>query len=198
MMKRVLAVLGLTLITSPAWAQTPDDESICDPLVDHNPGLYGLCVAFWAQSCEPDFTADDPFEDCKGGPSKILSLYEKRAGAGDPSMPGIQTPCPCWSEGELDPIAGVSPEDDFCRVSSRGITGIAGYIVVDSLDPNDFETGQSSPPSILGSCWYREASSTPIIERRLDVSDEQHLACAESVLAECARRPPPTQPPPPD
>jgi hypothetical protein len=183
MMKRVLAVLGLTLITNPTWAA---NEGVCDALVDQTPGLYGLCVAFWAQSCELDFNADNPFEDCNAGASKLLFLYEKKAGAGDPPMPGIPAPCPCWSEGELDPLA--EGEANFCGVSNRGITGISGYSVMGSRAFEHFETAQSSPPGIFGSCWYREISSTPIIDRTLPVSTEQHLACAESALDECFRR----------
>jgi hypothetical protein len=106
---------GIALAQSPEGGP-PVNEGICDDLVNATPGLYGLCVAFWAQDCEPDFGAANPFEGCKPGSQKILELYAKKATAGDPPMPGIQTPCPCWTPEELAGLRFPAAGDDlFCR-----------------------------------------------------------------------------------
>lgn len=97
----VTSVLVVFLGAGSSLAQTPDgetpaNEGVCDPLVGGTPGLYGLCVAY----CEAqDYLTVDPGEP----PSeKILNAYNKRRNSGDPEMPCIQDPCPCWSENDLD------------------------------------------------------------------------------------------------
>ena len=77
------------------------NEGICDELIGGTPGLFGLCVAFHAHDCEPDFSEEYPFAECKPSSVKILELYNKRKQPGDPEMPGIQKPCPCWTLEEI-------------------------------------------------------------------------------------------------
>ena len=97
-----VVAVALVLLLSPAitHAQTPDgetpaNEGVCDPLIGGTPGLYGLCVAY----CE----AQDVSDANLGNPpsNKILDVYNKRRNAGDPVMPCVQEPCPCWSEEDL-------------------------------------------------------------------------------------------------
>jgi len=105
-----LLLLGLSLLTiQTAFAEgtpdgeTPANEGVCDDLMFATPGLYGLCVAFCeAQDCEPDFSLDDPFEQCTPSSPKVLKAYDRRKGEDDPEMPCVQqTGCPCWSPEEL-------------------------------------------------------------------------------------------------
>lgn len=103
----VFTAVLVVAITGPAAAQTPDgetpaNEGVCDELMyGATKGLYGLCVAFCeAQDCE--FNVEDPlagFEECKPSSPKLLELYRKKMGAGDPDMPCVQqSECPCWGD----------------------------------------------------------------------------------------------------
>lgn len=93
-------VAGLIGVATPVSASTPDgqtpaNEGVCDELQGATPGLYGLCVAY----CE----AQD-LDSVNGGKmpnEKILANYRKKMRDGDPDMPCVQAPCPCWTAGEL-------------------------------------------------------------------------------------------------
>ena len=111
--------LGLLILSPISLARTPDglppaNEGVCNELLDATPGLYGLCVSFCeAQDCVPDFTLENPFENCRAGSQKVLDNYEKRRGAGDPSMPCIQqASCPCWTDQELFSLRSVDQTSD--------------------------------------------------------------------------------------
>lgn len=106
-----LVVCSLLLVLSAlVWqgdlaAQTPDgvppaNEGVCDDLIGATPGLYGLCVAY----CEAqDCTDDDPVSaQCRIPNPAILANYNKKKRVGDPDMPCVKKPCPCWTEDELE------------------------------------------------------------------------------------------------
>lgn len=113
-----LLVLFCTGAGSAVQAQTPDgappaNEGVCDGLEYMTPGLYGLCVAFCeAQDCEPDFTAEDPFQSCNPSSLALLNVYRGRMQPGDPDMPCVQAPCPCWTEQELAGLRHPSWSED--------------------------------------------------------------------------------------
>lgn len=95
------AVVGQATAQTPD-GETPANEDVCDGLIGATPGLYGLCVAFCeAQDCEPDFSLDDPFENCNPSGQKILERYNARKQENEPDMPCLQTPCPCWNSDEV-------------------------------------------------------------------------------------------------
>ena len=80
-MKRsiVLCVVLSVLLGGVALAKKPDGEphgrkaGICRDLKYATPGLYGLCVAFCeARQCRPDFSLDNPFEDCRPSSARLL------------------------------------------------------------------------------------------------------------------------------
>jgi len=120
-MKRLpyLFIIGLVLFCGTAVAKTPDgetpaNEGVCDDLMYATPGLYGLCVAFCeAQDCEPNFSLDNPFENCRPSSEKLLRNYERKMQEGDPPMPCIMLPpsCPCWTAEELAAFPYVAPND---------------------------------------------------------------------------------------
>ena len=120
-MFHLVYLMAIMFVGSVAVAQNPNPEipdakSICEEMKHGTPGLYGLCLAFWSgQDCTPDFTAEDPFEECTPASSSILEKYRAQAQPGDPDMPCIQNPCPCWSEEELDLLwpAGGTSQDCF-------------------------------------------------------------------------------------
>ena len=110
-MKHGLIVSVLLLAGGAIFAQTPDgatpaNEGVCDGLRADGvtKGLYGLCVAF----CEAqDMDVWGELTDPPRG--RLLELYEKKRGDGDPDMPCIaQNTCPCWSAEEVSPgfVAG--------------------------------------------------------------------------------------------
>jgi len=115
----LVASFAAVLLAAPtAGAQTPDgespaEESVCSDLVYRTPGLYGLCVAFCeAQDCEPDWTnVDDPFAECRPSSTAILEVYRRTMQPGDPDMPCLRTPCPCWSPWELENLRYPAPKD---------------------------------------------------------------------------------------
>jgi len=106
---------GLATMSGNAIALTPDgetpaNEGVCDELQGSTPGLYGLCVAY----CEAQDL--DTFD--KKPPSlKILANYDKKRQAGDPDMPCLQVPCPCWTTEELTAITADNLA--FCETSAE-------------------------------------------------------------------------------
>jgi hypothetical protein len=99
-------LLGMTALTSPAIATTPDgttppNEGVCDVLMADGvtKGLYGLCVAY----CEAQ---DLDMIDKEPPSTKILANYNKKKQASDPDMPCVHTGCPCWTDAQIDNITG--------------------------------------------------------------------------------------------
>lgn len=83
----------------------PSVEEVCDVVKYGAPGLFGLCIAFCeAQDCEPDPFADDPFENCQPGSERVLANYRRKMEPGDPEMPCLKDPCPCWTQDEIDSL----------------------------------------------------------------------------------------------
>lgn len=103
----------LIFVAALAEGQPPVNEGVCDELMGSTPGLYGLCVAFCeAQDCELDFDLEDPFENCTPSSPKLLDIYSKKRQPGDPDMPCLQQPCPCWTQEELDGLRFPRVVDD--------------------------------------------------------------------------------------
>jgi hypothetical protein len=147
---------SISLFPTASFAQAPADDGRCDDLSDYTPGLYGLCVAYWATQENGNSEAS----------SKILEKYVARQSEanGDPDMPGL---CPCWTADELESwesgISGTTTcygdfgveyagwltdsgsdwvyayEGDFsCHVAISGSTAISRDIA--NLDPISFQS----------------------------------------------------------
>ncbi len=100
----VLAVL-LSMLANTVFAGNVEE---CEALKDGaSPGLYGLCIAYHnAGSARAQ--------------ERILNNYNKKAGPGDPPMPGTGgVPCPCFTSDDLI-NAGVP---FACAISTSG-TGL--------------------------------------------------------------------------
>ena len=109
--KKIMSLLGVmsfvilvgavsnTAIANTPDGETPANEGVCNDLQGGSPGLYGLCVAY----CEAQDL--DIIGDKETPNNKILANYRKKMKAGDSDMPCLQTPCSCWTQGELDAIA---------------------------------------------------------------------------------------------
>jgi len=139
-MKQVLLAAMLVFVGAAIYAQTPDEETpanegVCDDLMGATPGLYGLCIAFCeAQDCDPDFSLDDPLENCNPSSEKLLRNYNRKKTELDPDMPCIKEPCPCWTQEELESLAWPSPSDQYaeCRSPAQSYPGDYWRIVNDS------------------------------------------------------------------
>ena len=97
----IVAIVGLTgnvAMASTPDGETPANEAVCDILQGGTPGLYGLCVAY----CEAQDL--DMLGEKEAPNNKILANYNRKMRDGDPAMPCIKAPCPCWSEAELAAI----------------------------------------------------------------------------------------------
>ncbi len=91
--------IASTSIASTPDGETPANEGVCDVLQGSTPGLYGLCVAY-CEAQDLDLVGDKPVPN-----SRILANYRKKMQAGDPDMPCLQAPCPCWDEADAANIA---------------------------------------------------------------------------------------------
>ena len=111
----VLLMFALPVAAETPDAQTPAEETVCDPLRGDGvtKGLYGLCVAFCEAQDVTDITTQLTLEDLDAlsieAPSgRILANYNRKKSESDPGMPCIleQEPCPCFTKQELQSIDG--------------------------------------------------------------------------------------------
>jgi hypothetical protein len=141
----VVVVCGSAIFGQTSDGQTPAQEDVCDDLQWATPGLYGLCIAFCeAQDCEPDFSALNPFAECRPSSAKLLRNYEKKKQPGDPEMPCVrQAACPCWTEAELDALRFPASGDvKVCTIDA--VDSDFGYVNLDQWQVRDSGTAAFS------------------------------------------------------
>lgn len=162
-------VMVLASISGTATAMTPDgetpaNEGVCNELQGGTPGLYGLCVAY----CEAQDL--DIIGDKETPNNKILANYNRKKQTTDPDMPCLKTPCPCWTQEELDAIseptscttdstagvirsttqfASVNISRPICRFTDRN-TGISRRFLGDDAFPPD--SAQTCLTQIVDAC----------------------------------------------
>ncbi len=171
-----LPMIAFTLVLSvfagtQAWARTPDgqtpaNEGVCDSLQGGTPGLYGLCVAY----CEAQ---DFDTANVKTPSKRILQNYRKKMRDGDPDMPCLQTPCPCWS---ADEMALLTPNS--CVVDEDVAQAVHLDIEADSLT----SAGAIVTPG-RERCQYTDSDSATI--RVFSISAEEAAACYQSAKESC-------------
>ncbi len=181
------------------------NSGVCDELQGATRGLRMMCVAFCElQSCSPDFTAENPFENCSRSSKWIYARYEQRRGPGDPDMPCVKQPaavaeCPCWTRNELANLRAQSASDRFavCELDGNPAPTMANYDNwrIESSTPGEYNTllatfggyGADMAPTCAvndvctdGNCLgeYRMQSITP----------EQFAACEADVAMSAANR----------
>lgn len=156
----LVLMTGLAGFSSSAVAMTPDgetpaNEGVCDDLMvgGITKGLYGLCVAY----CEAQ---DLDLLGNKTPPSiRILQNYDKKKQIGDPDMPCIKAPCPCWTDEELAAILGTGGMktctliDDFAQIEN----------VVDTIN-GVAQRARIDKERLL--CRYLDRTVSPRISRR--------------------------------
>lgn len=169
-------VAGL-VVAAPVTAETtpdgvtPANEGVCDVLkTTATPGLYGLCVAY-CEAQDLDVTGKEPPN------TKILENYNKRKLAGDPDMPCVKVPCPCWSDAEL---ASISVGGAAACLRSSTATG-ASIQFIDNTPKTHYALADTTRLR----CAYVDLNlATPIV-RSQSISATDAQACYNAVSAAC-------------
>ena len=171
-----LATLATALILSfspAASASTPDgetpaNEGVCNVLQGGTPGLYGLCVAY-CEAQDLDLVGDKPTPN-----AKILDNYRKKMRTGDPDMPCIQVPCPCWTAEQLANVG--SSGIPTCNVSSN-------IAQVRFIAPGVSQ--QATTDLTANICRFVDTTTTPVTSLRFDISGEQAQSCYNQIADKC-------------
>lgn len=171
------AALSLMLLggfANQAYASTPDgetpaNEGVCDVLQGHTPGLYGLCVAY-CEAQDLDLVGEKETPN-----NKILANYRKKMRTGDPDMPCLQKPCPCWNAEQL---ANVGATQTPTCMSTSSVAAIQ------VLSPTVNQ--QATADLAANRCRFVDTSTTPVTSLRFDISPEDALNCYDQIIAKCS------------
>lgn len=170
-------VFGVCLVSaSPVIAEgtldgtTPANEGVCDMLkTNATPGLYGLCVAY-CEAQDLDTFEKEPVN------AKILANYKKKKQAGDPDMPCVKIPCPCWTDVELSSITVDNAAAACLRSGSRI-----------QLINNAPRTHFAEADTTLGAerCRYIDLNVSPPVVRNFGITAPEAASCYTAVHAAC-------------
>lgn len=165
------AAMSGSAMAQTADGETPANEGVCDVLKADGitNGLYGLCVAY----CE----AQDLDSIDKEPPStKILANYNKRKQAGDPDMPCVKVPCPCWTEEDLASISG----DGIAAACNSTATGSQ---IIDVAP----RTHSAFADTAIGRerCRYVDLNTAPTTVRSFTITPLEAASCLADVQAAC-------------
>ena len=181
-LKTIIGTAGMVLMTSlfgmngSVMASTPDgetpaNEGLCDSLQGGTPGLYGLCVAY-CEAQDLDVTNKEPPN------TKILDNYRKKMQPGDPDMPCIMAPCPCWSDTELASVTtnGVAAclRNSTATVDSIQLIGVATYSHFAFAD----QGGRSR-------CAYVDLNVSPAVIRSQTIDPADATVCWNALDQAC-------------
>jgi len=170
----LIIATGLSVPGGPVLATTPDgdtpaNEHVCDVLKGGTAGLYGLCVAY-CEAQDLDLVGD------KDAPNnKILANYRKKMQAGDPDMPCIQVPCPCWSAEQLANLTG----------SGGVLSCVTGATTAQVRNSStlQFATIDTERPS----CRFTDTSTAPRISVRFnEFTADEAQSCYSQVVQACS------------
>lgn len=167
-------IAGL-VVMAPVVAETPDgttpaNEGACDVLkTNATPGLYGLCVAY-CEAQDLDTFGKEPAN------SKILANYNKKKQAGDPDMPCIKIPCPCWSDTELAAITADNAAAACLRAGSR-------IQLIDNAPKTHFVEADTALSAER--CRYINLNAAPPVLRNFSITAPEAAACYAAVNSAC-------------
>jgi hypothetical protein len=185
----ILASLLLLLLATAASAETPAQETICDPLIDATPGLYGLCVAYCeAQDCDEESFVSG---QCSQPNPVILGNYDKKKQPEDPEMPCLPmaTPCPCFTDDDLRALEVTRCFDNY-RDTAR-VTGIGGSNTACRVGALGGDQALLGAGVDYGVCRLLNFSdSCDIIDfiQTHDLFEDEANACRDLILDEAAAR----------
>lgn len=166
------SLMGLGSVVQAATpdGETPANEGVCDILHGGTPGLYGLCVAY----CEAQDL--DLVENSNPPSTKILANYNKKKQAGDPDMPCVQKPCPCWTSAQLGNI-GISGDTPVCSDSAsstsiRVLTSATDQLALVNI-------GRST-------CAFKDNLAVPDrISLTLSITADDVATCRSQIITAC-------------
>lgn len=165
----VLIGLAGNVNASTPDGETPANEGVCDVLQGHTPGLYGLCVAY-CEAQDLDLVGEKETPN-----NKILANYRKKMREGDPDMPCLQKPCPCWNADQLANVGAT--QTPTCMSTSSVAT-----VLVIAPGTNQ----QASADLAANRCRFVDTTTTPITSLRFDISPEDARVCYDQIVAKCS------------
>jgi hypothetical protein len=166
-------IAGL-VAAAPVIAETPDgttpaNEGACDVLkTNATPGLYGLCVAY----CEAQDL--DTFEK-EPTNTKILANYNKKKQAGDPDMPCVKVPCPCWTDAELASIS-IGGAAACLRATNK-------VQIIDNAPRTHF--AEADTTLAAERCRYIDLNVSPLVIRSFSITAPEAASCYAAVSSAC-------------
>ena len=167
----VLAVISGSAIASTPDGETPANEGVCDVLHGGTPGLYGLCVAYCEAQDLDTFDKEPPR-------TKILENYRKKMREGDPDMPCMQVPCPCWTAEELasisaDGLAVCIPETDKVQM-------------VNTTQDISRHFAEADQETSRERCRYIDLNTDPRTIRSFTITADEAASCYSQVTQACS------------
>jgi hypothetical protein len=168
----LFTLMGNAVMAGTPDGQTPANEGVCDVLKGGTPGLYGLCVAY----CE----AQDLDSIDKNPPStRILDNYNRKKQDGDPPMPCMQVPCPCWTDEELAAITADGLVASCLRQTDK-------IQLIDNAPKTHFAEADQNTGGER--CRYIDLNVSPPIIRSNDLSETpaDAQACYSALDAACS------------
>jgi hypothetical protein len=174
-MLSLVLVAGLTATSTPVMASTPDgttpaNEGVCDVLKGGTPGLYGLCVAYCEAQDLDSFDKDPPN-------TKILANYRNKRQTGDPDMPCVKVPCPCWTSTDLATITG-----DLIAAACPASTG--KIQIIDNSPKTHF--AEANVNVGLERCRYIDLNVSPVIIRNQAITPAEAQSCYADIQQACS------------
>ena len=168
----VIGLGGRSVMAGTPDGQTPANEGTCDGLKSTaTPGLYGLCVAY-CEAQDLDVTGKEPPN------TKILDNYRKRMQPGDPDMPCVKAPCPCWTDAELASISS----DNLAAACLRATAGTGATIqLIDNAPKTHYAFADTSRLR----CAYVDINPATPIVRSQSISAGDAQTCYNAVSAAC-------------
>jgi hypothetical protein len=171
----LVLLFGQAALSTPVMADgtpdgtTPANEGVCDVVKGKTPGLYGLCVAY----CEAQDL--DVVGDRETPNNKILANYRKKMQTGDPDMPCVRVPCPCWTDAQLANVNNSDLTKMLCTQTATAAT-------VRNLSPVQFAAVDTSVPN----CRFTDTTTTPVISVRFSGIDPTAAqSCYSQIVQKC-------------
>jgi hypothetical protein len=184
-------LIPISAVAQTSDTETPAQETICDPLIDATPGLYGLCVAFCeAQDCDEESFVSG---QCKPPNPVILNNYDRKKQPEDPEMPCLPmaTPCPCFTDDDLRALE-VARCFDTQKATYR-VTSIGGSNTecrLGNLGGDQALVVSSGEFGGLGCHLLNFSDSCDVTDyiRTQDLFEDEENACVDLLLDEAAAR----------
>jgi len=165
-----VATMGTAVASTPD-GETPANEGVCDVLIGATPGLFGLCNAYCEAQDLDSFDKNPPND-------RILANYNKKKQDGDPDMPCVQIPCPCWSDAELASIS--SDGMAVCLIANDDKLQI-----VNTTSDISRQFAEADKDDGRERCRYLDLNVDPRAVRFFSITSEEAASCHAQVVSAC-------------